>query len=205
MLSGRRLVLFGLAAALVLPACGGGDGGDAGDEEEIRAVIEASAMSTYPADCTRYLTLNMLEQNTKLRGRAAIQECEATAIETPVPDAVWSSDIEVDGERATARVDFEGGASDGQAYDIALREIDGQWKLHEILSFAVFDREQMILETGRQGLERARSAEDVDFATCIIGELEKLSDADLEALVLDPSQEPLLELVRPCMPRSASA
>jgi hypothetical protein len=193
-----------LGSALLLAACGGAE--DGGDEEKIRAVIEASAMSTYPADCTRYGTLNLLEQSTKMRGREAVLACEENALEeSSTPDAVWPRDIEVDGERATARVAIEGGPSGGQTIDMALVEVDGQWKLHELLSFAVFDREQMILETGRQGLEQARSEEDVDCATCVIDELEKLSDADLEALVLDPSREPLLALVQPCVPRSATA
>lgn len=193
-----------LGSALLLCACGGG-GGDVGDEAEIRTVIEASATSPYPADCTRYATLNFLEQGTKMRGRPAVVACEETTLEASVPDAVRSRDIEVDGERATAQVAFEGGPSGGQTFEVALVEVGEQWKLHELLSFVVFDREQLILEMGRQGLEQARSAADVDFATCIIGALERLSDADLEALVLDPSQEPLYEVVRPCVPRSATA
>lgn len=193
-----------LGSALLLAGCGGG-GGDLGDEERIRAVIEASAMSTYPADCTRYATLNLLEQNTKMRGRAAVVACEEGALEgSSTPDAVWPRDIEVDGERATARVAIEGGPSGGQTVDMALVEVDGQWKVHELLSFAIFDREQMVLETGRKMLEKVSSAEEADVVTCIIGELEKLSDADLEALALDPSLEPVLDLLRPCEPRSES-
>jgi len=196
------LALLGLVA-LGLAACGGS--GDDGDEDEIRAMVEVSAMSTYPADCTRYLTLNMLEQTTKRQGRAAVRECEENTLEeSSGPDAVWSSDIEVDGDRATARVAFEGGSYDGQAFDVALVEIDGQWKLHELVSFATFDREALVLGWGREGLERAASAEQADIVSCVIGELDKLSDADLQALVLDPSPEPGAALVRPCEPRSDS-
>jgi hypothetical protein len=192
-------VAFGLAA------CGGGVGG-AGDEEEIKAVIEASATSRNPADCRRHSTMHMLERTFKVQGQAAVRTCEESKLEVrDLPTAVEVTRIEIDGADATAQVDSVDGPYDEQEVVIALVEKNGSWKEDDVLEFAVFDREAFILEFGREIMENAGTPAQAQASACVIGQLEKFDDAELEALVLDPSPQPILDLARPCEPRSSSA
>lgn len=199
----RRLALALLVLLAVgLSACGGGGG----EEEEIRTMIEASSTSSNPADCRRYSTLNLLEQTHKVQGQAAVSACEESAFEPhELPTAVEVTRIEVEGDRATAQVASVDGPFNEQEMVVALVEEDGSWKGDEILEFAVFDREAFILEAGREMMEGARDRREADAFACLIGQLERMSDAELEAILLDPSPQPGSDLVRPCLPRSASA
>jgi hypothetical protein len=197
------LALLGLVA-LGLSACGGGEGG-AGDEEEIRAVIEASATSTNPADCRRHSTMNSLERSFKVQGRAAVRACEESKLEPrDLPSAVEVTRIEIDGDEATAQVASVDGPYEEQEVVIALVEEEGSWKEDDVLEFAVFDREAFILEFGRDVMDGARTPAQVRASACVIDQLERFDDAELEALLLDPSPQPILDLARPCEPRSAS-
>lgn len=196
------LALLGLAA-LGLSACGGGEGGD---EEAIRTVIEASATSTDPADCRRYATINMLEQSTKVQGEAAVRACEEAKLEAhELPTVVEVTRIEIDGDEATAQVATVDGAYSEQEPKIALVEEDGSWKEDEVLEFAGFDREAFLLEFGREIMSRARTAAHAQANACALRQFERLGDSELEAVLLDPSQEAINDLVRACEPRSASA
>ncbi len=197
------LALAVVGVALVLAGCGGGDGG--GDEEKVRAVIEASATSTNPADCRRHSTLHMLERSYKVQGQAAVRACEETKLEArDLPSAVEVTRIEIDGTDASAQVASVDGAYDEQEVVIALVEENGTWKEDDILEFAVFDREAFILEFGREVMEGAVTPAQVQASTCVIDQLERYDDAELEALLLDPSPQPIIDLVRPCEPRSDS-
>ncbi len=200
----RRTLLAGLlgAVAIGLVACGG-EGSD--DEGEIRAVIAASATSRDPVDCRRYNTLHSLEQAFKLQGDAALQACEQTKLEDrELPTGVEVTKIEVDGDRATARVASVGGPYEEQEPLVALSREDGTWKEDEIVEFVVFDREAFVLEFGREALGEAQTAAEADAYACVVGRMDQLGDAELEAVLLDFSPQPLLDLVQPCEPRSAS-
>jgi len=190
-----------LGAGLALTACGGGSGD--GDEEEIRAVIAASATSTNPADCRRYGTMNMLERSFKVQGQAAVRACEESKLEVrDLPTAVEVTRIEIDGADATAQVASVGGLYPEQEVVIALVEEDGSWKEDSALEFALFDREAFILEFGREIMGNARTPAQAQASACLIGRMERLSDAELEALLLGPSPQPIADLARPCEPRS---
>jgi hypothetical protein len=194
------LALFGLVA-FALAACGGG----AGDEAEIKAMVEASATSRNPMDCRRHGTMNMLERSFKVQGRAAVRACEESKLEArDLPTAVEVTRIEIDGANATARVDSVDGPYDEQEAVIALVKENGSWKEDEVLEFAVFDREAFVLEFGRDVMEEAHTPAQAQASACMIGQLEGLDDAALEALLLDPSPQPILDLARPCEPRSTS-
>jgi len=189
------LVAFGLAA------CGGG----AGDEAEIKAVVEVSATSRNPADCRRYGTMNMLERSFKAQGQAAVRACEESKLEArDLPTAVEVTRIEIDGAAATAQVGSVDGPYDEQEVVIGLVEENGSWKEDEALEFAVFDREAFLLEFGREVMKRADTPAQARASACMVGQLEGLDDAALEALLLDPSPQPILDLARPCEPRSTS-
>ena len=127
------LLLFSIAFA----ACGGGDD----DEDQISEVIETSIESTDPADCTELLTQAFLEQTEFEQGNAAVRSCEESAPDTSdKPDSVEVSEVEVDGDAATASVAFEGGSFDGQTLAVSLVQEDDQWKLDQIDSFVEFDQ-----------------------------------------------------------------
>ena len=197
------LVLLG--STLMLCACGGG-GGAAGDEEEIRAVIEASATSTDPADCRRYSTLNMLEQAAKVQGEAAVRLCEESKLEDwPLPTAVNVTRIQVEGDSASAQVAYVGGLFSEQVPVVALVEEDGRWKEVDVVEFAEFDPDAFVLEFGRELLRGAGSRAEADVLGCMIRALDGSTQEQLEALVIDPSPQPLLDLALSCESRSASA
>ena len=195
----RALALIAALGSVLLLAGCGGTGEGAGDEEEIRAVIEASATSTDPADCLRYATLNMLEQTAKVQGEAAVRVCEETKRQDwPLPSAVTVTRLEIDGGSASAQVAYTGGLFSAQVPVISLVEEDGSWKEDEILEFAEFDRDAFVLEFGRELLRGARSAAEVDAFRCMVRELNARDREELEQLVLDPSPQPLLDLAMAC-------
>jgi len=51
-------------------------------------------------------------------------------------EAVTISNVEVDGAKATAEVEFEGGGFNGQVLEVALVEAGGDWKLDQTTGFA---------------------------------------------------------------------
>ena len=67
----------------------------------------------------------------------------------------------------------------------------------------MFDREAFILEFGREIMGRAHTPAQARASACMIGSF-GIDDAALEALLLDPSPQPILDLARPCEPRSTS-
>jgi hypothetical protein len=193
----RLLVPCLLMAALGLAACGGGS--SAADRKAVEETLVESSTTTDPADCGRLSTRGLLEQTTKQRGAAAVRVCEEeTASGETAADAVSVSEIEIDGDEATADVAIEGSSLDGQTLTMALVEDAGTWKVDEVVAFAEFDREKVILEMGRGLYEQVGAGVDARFAECVLGRLEDLADESLEAVILDPSPDPLLALARAC-------
>lgn len=198
------LALLGLGAALALPACGG-SGGDIGDAEEIRAMIEAATNSDDPSSCRRFNTLHMVEESTGEKGEEAFRACEESGDEGPEPaDDVKVPRIEVEGDRATVDLAFVGSVLGGQMITYVLVEEDGQWKFDESLSFVDLDRDRLLLEWARALYEEARTAAETDRLGCAIERVERFSDAELERLFLRPDPEVLVEIVRVCETRGQS-
>lgn len=199
----RRPACLLLAAAALLAGCGGEGGGD---EDEITAMIEASARTTGPAACTLYYTQDLLEQSTKLRGEAAVSACEEDLRDEPSPsDAVVVSQLEVDGEEGSADVAYRGGPFDGQTVRYALAHRDGAWKLDQMVAFPVFDRKAMLRESARAAYDRSHTPAELDATACGVERLRELSDAALQELLLSRSPQPLLDIAKACEPSSASA
>jgi hypothetical protein len=194
-------VRFGLATSLLvlaaaLAACGGSG---VGDRQEVEDTLVESALSTDPADCTRLFTRKVLEQTTKLRGEAAVRICEEEAAGgESAAEGASVAGIEIEGGEATADVSFEGSDFDGQTLTMALVEDDGAWKIDELLAFAELDREKLVLQFGRDIYSYVGSSVDAGFAECVLARLEGLGDPGLEALILDPSPDPLRGLVQGC-------
>jgi hypothetical protein len=186
----RHLLLPGLLliAALALTACGSSDSGDDG---QIEAAIEESATST------RLLTDKFLLQSTQESGQAAVKQCEEEATDSgDKADSVEVSEIEVDGEGATANAAVSGGSFDGQTLEVDLVKEGDRWKLNELTGFAELNRAKVV-EAFEDGFEES-SEVSKSLADCIVEGLEEASEPELEGMVLDGSSKEFEDLVREC-------
>ena len=181
------IFVFGLAA------CGGGES----DEDKITNTIETAATSTDPAVCGETQTLQFMETTAGGSGKEAEKECEkeAKAGENN-PESVAVSKVEVEGEKATANVEFEGGNFDGQTLEVALTKEGGDWKLNELTGFAKFDAGAFVKVLAEQ-LEEEPSIKP-QVAGCIVEGLEELPKAELETLVVENNTQPIVELAESC-------
>jgi hypothetical protein len=108
----------GVLATLALVACG--DSGNSADEDQISAAITRAATSGDPAACTEVQTQKFIEQTSGgASGEAAIKQCEKDA-DQGVADKIDATNIEVDGDSATANAAVTGSIFDGQTLQVAL-------------------------------------------------------------------------------------
>lgn len=193
----RLLLPFALLTLLLsfaLAACGGG--GES-DEEKIVGMIETSATSTDPANCKETQTQQFMEQTSGGSGGEAVKECEKeTQSGEDNPEAVNVSKVKVEGEKATADVEFEGGNFSGQTVEVALVEEEGDWKLNELTGFAKFDPTQLIGALAKK-LEEEPEIEP-ETASCIVEGIEEMRNSELEALVIENNTEPIVEIAEGC-------
>ena len=105
--------------------------------------------------------------------------------------------ISVDGEKATAQVEFEGGSLGSQGLEVALVEESGNWKLDQIEGFANYDGkalEEIFLkrfEESPEGLSKQQY-------TCIAEGIGKASTAEAETMFLSGSSIKIEELAQGC-------
>jgi hypothetical protein len=182
-----------LISALALAACGSSGGGDEGEIEE---AIETAATSNSPSKCTEVETQNFNEQSTGESGAAATKQCEKEAPEEENAKSVAVSNIEVEGEEATAEVAVTGSSLDGQTLELALVKEEGQWKANEITGFAKFNQEKLV-EAIETQLGESEEIEP-ELASCIVEGIEEYSAEEAEELVLDGSHQGFEELAREC-------
>jgi ABC-type glycerol-3-phosphate transport system substrate-binding protein len=183
-----------LALALGLAACGGG--GES-DEDKITTTLENAATSTDPAVCDETQTLAFMEQTSGSNGKEAEKECEEEAKSGEgQPDSVNITKVEVDGDKATANVEFKGGNLDGQTPEVALIEEDGDWKLNELTGFAKFDPETLVNQFAEQ-IEEEPEIEP-ETASCLVEGIEELSKSELESVVIENNTEVFGEIAEGC-------
>jgi hypothetical protein len=142
------LPLLLIAAAFPLAGCGGDDdtgtsanGGS--DEAQITQVITTATTTTSRQNCTELMTTRFVEQNAAKTGEAAIEDCATNDPGETDADSVDVSNIEVDGDNATADVAIHGSAYDGQTLKVSLVKEGDQWKLDHVDSFVHFDAQAM--------------------------------------------------------------
>ena len=178
------MLALALAATLAIAACGGDDGSE--DEDQITESIEAAAVSGEPAACTENQTQRFTEQTTGETGEAAVTACEEDAADS-VAESIEVSNIEVDGDAATAEGEVTGSFFDGQTIDIALVKEGDQWKLDELRGFVDFDRAAYLANIE----EEVSSDEETpqQAVDCVTGNLEGLDDQQLQDLFINPDQQ----------------
>lgn len=181
-------------AALTITACGGGSS----DEDQISEVIEKAATTTDPSNCTELETQRFDEQNNQRKGKAAIKACEEEAeAGEEQAEGTKVSNVSVNGEKATAEVEFEGGSLSSQRLELALVQEDGNWKLDYVEGFASYDGKALgegfekQFEENPEGLSKKQ-------ATCIARKVAESSQAEAEELFFSGSSEPIIELAESC-------
>jgi hypothetical protein len=203
-MSKNRLLVAVVAAAtlpmaLGLAACGGDDDDNGGssnaDEQQITTAITVSAASGDPTACTKYQTQNFVEQTNDGTGQEAIKSCEQDAADS-VADSVDISDVEVDGDSATAKAAVTGSIFDGQTLDLGLVKEGGVWKLDKFNGFEDFDKAKIIAGF------KAEIAKDPSVppaaADCVAQQMEKTSDEDLEGFFTEQNAQSEDQLFKPC-------
>lgn len=189
------LAAAALLAAFALAACGGGN--NSADEDQITKAIDVSATSGDPSACTQYQTQRFVEQTGEgATGEAAVKGCEKNAAES-VADQVEVSDIQVDGDKATATAAVTGSIFDGQTLDIALVKEGDQWKLDEFKGFKDFNRDSF-LPAFRQELATSEGGAPAAAVDCVIKQANGLSDEQLEGVFTGSNQQAEEQLFRPC-------
>jgi hypothetical protein len=192
----RYLVLPALLifAALAFAACGSSES----DEDKIVSAIETSATSPDPANCEKLSTQAFMEQSTSSEGKEAVKTCEEDAGKPENnAESAAVSNVEVEGEEATAEVALTGGSFDGQTVGIALVKEGDQWKLNEITEFVKLDNAKLVEQLETQ-FEKPSSEVSEEVAICIEEGIEESSQAEVEEYFLSGSPEALEALAESC-------
>ena len=149
-------------------------------------------------ECSEVQTEKFNESETGVSGKGALKACEeATEEEAGEPaESVTVSNIEVDGESATAEVGVEGSSLSGQTVELELAKEEGDWKLNEFLGFAKYDGAAIgeAIE-GRLGEEEGVSA---SLAKCVSEGIAAMSQEEAEALVFEKNEEGVAEIAKSC-------
>jgi hypothetical protein len=182
-------------AALTLTACGGGS---SSDEDKIAETIERAATTTDPSNCTDLETQRFDEQNNQQKGKAAIKGCEEEAeAGKEKAEAATVSNISINGEKATAEVEFEGGSLGSQKLEVALVEEGGNWKLDQVEGFADYNG-KALGEAFEKEFEENPEGLSKEQATCIAGKVAESSQAEAEELFFSGSSEAIIKLAEGC-------
>jgi hypothetical protein len=197
------LLPFALLLVLGLAACGGGGGSSdssssgSAEDGEIEVAIEKSVTEKDPSKCTELLTQSFLDQVEEGEGKAALEECEASAESGENdPESVTVTNVQIDGSKATADAKFVGSSLGGQTTTIALVKEGGQWKLNRLLGFVNLDTDALakVFEEQLEGSNELTP----DQISCIADGLRESSDEEIEALLLEKDTGPLSEIAEGC-------
>jgi hypothetical protein len=126
--SGSSPPVLAIAAALLLAGCGGNDREDI--KQTVRDFVQATDARDADKFCSDLVTQEFLEQTTGATGDKAMEACrqQLSAVTGLRIRLVRIGGIEIDGERATARVLLETqGRRDVRL--LRLRKEDGDWRL----------------------------------------------------------------------------
>jgi hypothetical protein len=180
-----------LVALAVLPialaACGGGgNGASSEDQTQITKSIELAATSGDPQACTDAQTQKFTEQTSGGTGQEAIANCQRDAADS-VADSVDVTNVETDGNSATADIAFHGSVLDGQKLSVNLVKEGDTWKLDQAGDFVDLDKAKLAaaLKTEldqQQGIPPGAG-------DCVAKQIQGLSDDQVKALLIDSDQQ----------------
>jgi hypothetical protein len=191
---GVAAAVVAVFASMAIAACGSSNDNSA-DENQITQAITAAATSGDPSACTKYQTVKFDEQTGSGQGQAAVTSCEKDAAQTAA-DKIEVSDVEVDGDTATAKAKATGSIFDGQTIDIALVKEGGQWKLDQFKGFEDFNKAAMINAFKSQIAQEAGSTP--QGIACIVQQFQAASDQDIEATFTGSDPQAENRLFGPC-------
>jgi hypothetical protein len=203
----KRLLFFPcllILSALALSACGGGSdstgGGDSnssGPEAQIEEVVEASAIDSDPANCTKTNTQKFDEQLVHEEGAGAVKACEAEAESgAATADSVSITNVKVSGDAATLEAAFDGSVYDGQTIAVSMVNDGGQWKVDEVTKIVKLDK-GALAATFKDQLDSTGELSD-EQVSCITDAITGSSQDGVEELLLSGSAEPFIELATGC-------
>jgi hypothetical protein len=180
-------------ASVGLAACG--DNNSSADEDQITNAINAAATSGDPSACTKYQTVRFDEQTNAGKGQAAVRACEKSAEETAA-EKVDVTDVQVDGDDATAKAKATGSIFDGQTLKISLVKENGQWKLDTFDGFENFNKDAMINAFKAQLAKEPGSTRQA--VNCVAQQFQAASDQEIEATFTSNDPQAENRLFGPC-------
>lgn len=193
------LPLVLLVTALALTACGGGGSSSSGgssDETAISEAIEKSATTTDPSKCTKYQTEAFNEQDAH-ESSNPLKSCEESAEASEEPaESVTVSNIEIDGETATAQAAVKGSSLNGQSVEIEMVKEEGAWKLNQFIEFVSYDGKGLG-ESATKELEKEGEVS-ASLAKCVGEGFGELPQEEAEAVIFKGETEGLEELAEGC-------
>jgi ABC-type glycerol-3-phosphate transport system substrate-binding protein len=196
-LSIKRSLLLGFlltVSALALAACGSSES----DEDKVADVIETSITTNDPANCTTLETQTFVEQGADESGKAAVKDCEEEAEDDEEQaESVEVTEVEVDGEDATANAAITGGGFDGQTLSVALVKDGDQWKLDEVTGIVKLDNAALVKTLEKQFEDPEIKLSEAAIE-CILGVAEEADTEEVEELLLSGSSEVFVELAEVC-------
>lgn len=182
-----------LVAALSLAACGSSSSSD--DQSQITDAINAAAVSGKASACTEAETQAFVEQSNYETGNAAIAACKKDAGQGNA-DSVDVSNIQVDGDKATADVAITGSTFDGQTIEVSLVKDGGAWKLDSFNDFVAFDKEKFskafIAAVAGSGNLSPQQVQ------CVGGKIKSEDEASLKEAILSGDSSKVAALFNGC-------
>jgi hypothetical protein len=189
--------------ALLLAACGDDEGGSGGggsaDEKAITKVLQDGLTSKDPkVTCSGSLSTDFMQRVYGGEDKCVSVETENAKEDKPA-ESVEVSDIEVNGDKATATVEIKGGDNDGSKGPIDLVKQGEDWRVNDLS--VEFLRSQ--LETAVAGGDEDLSE---DTLNCVKDKLKGLDDAELKKVAYgaigeqQAAQQQFVELVTTCDP-----
>lgn len=121
--------LLVVGGGIALLAGGGDDGG--GDEADVEDAITKAVTGKEPEGCRELVTTSFIQKSTHETGSAAVSECERTRAQNTVT-GVDISDVEVNGDRATATAKPTSGPASGRELELTLVKSGGDWKIDDL-------------------------------------------------------------------------
>jgi Domain of unknown function (DUF4878) len=180
-------------AALALAACGGGG---KSDEDQITDAITTSSTTHSDSNCTDLLTQRFIEQTEFDTGSAALKACkDETAADNA--DSVKVTNVEGDGDNATANVALQGSTFDGQTLKISLVKEGDQWKLDHVDDFVHFDQ-QALADAFEKGFSSGKNPLPKDQAACVASGFANASPSDVKEVILSGEPRALVPVLQRC-------